>query len=29
MGEERAIGHVSQVPLGEGRNFDIGDGYHH
>jgi nitrite reductase (NADH) small subunit len=23
MGDERAIGYVSQVPLGEGRNFDI------
>ena len=23
MREERAIGHVSQVPLGEGRNFDV------
>ncbi len=21
---ERAIGHISQVPLGEGRNFDLG-----
>ena len=23
MNEERAIGHASQVPLGEGRNFDV------
>jgi nitrite reductase (NADH) small subunit len=23
MKEERAIGHISQVPLGEGRNFDV------
>ena len=23
MSKERAIGHISQVPLGEGRNFDV------
>lgn len=23
MSEETAIGHVSQIPLGEGRNFDV------
>ncbi len=23
MTQERAIGHISQVPLGEGRNFDV------
>ena len=23
MRDERAIGHVSQVPLGEGRNFEV------
>ena len=23
MQEERAIGHVSQIPLGEGRNFEV------
>jgi nitrite reductase (NADH) small subunit len=23
MRDERAIGHLSQVPLGEGRNFDV------
>ena len=23
MNKERVIGHVSQVPLGEGRNFDV------
>ena len=24
MSQERVIGHISQVPLGEGRNFDVG-----
>jgi nitrite reductase (NADH) small subunit len=24
MDQERAIGHLSQIPLGEGRNFDVG-----
>jgi nitrite reductase (NADH) small subunit len=23
MSDERAIGHMSQIPLGEGRNFDV------